>query len=196
MASDQFCTKIPYNQNAADKGVRRENMRNIVYTFFLVFLLVGCAGTTNIKANGENLFVLGTYKDGNNITEPKPIYGKYVKTEMGGFQVIQGFAGYKLFIEVITAPEQRLYSRTIVENPEDINAPFVYEHYLDPTTPRTTLTHGPVKGLEVYKDYTVTYILYENEARTIEVDRIVQGIRSYLDTTGSKLKIFNKVKSK
>ena len=60
----------------------------------------------------------------------------------------------------------------------------------------TTLTHGPVKGLNIHHDYKVTYILFEDEARELEVDRIEQEIRSYIDTTGAELLIYEEIRSK
>ncbi len=74
--------------------------------------------------------------------------------------------------------------------------PFIYEHYIDPDTPSTTLTHGPAIGLKIYQDYTVEFIAYADKKRTKEIDRLTQKIRSYVDTTGSKLKLFDGMKTK
>jgi hypothetical protein len=69
----------------------------------------------------------------------------------------------------------------------------VYEHFIDQDTPSTTLAHGPVKGLELHRDYKVEFILYEDEARTKEIDRLTQLVRSYVDTVGPKIKISGQV---
>jgi len=105
-------------------------------------------------------------------------------------------AGYKVFIDVVTPPEKRIYTRAILQNPQDPKAPFVYEHYLDPEIRSTTLTHGPVQGLRIYQDYTVEFIAYSDETRTKEIDHLTQKIRSYVDTTGRNLKLFNGMKTK
>jgi len=138
------------------------------------------------------LFCLGTYQEGNNITDPRPRESEYLRTSTGGFEIIQDTAGFKLYIDVIKKPERRIYTRAIVPNPQDKNAPFMYEHYLDPTTRSTTITHGPVMGLKVYEDYAIDLILYKDEARTQEIDRLSQKIRSYVDTTGAKAKVSQK----
>lgn len=140
--------------------------------------------------------VVGTYREGNNVTEPRPAESRYFRTKIAGFQIIQGFAGYKVFIDVIERPKKRAYTRVILENPAEPKKPFVYEHYVDPDTPTITLTHGPAKGLEIYKDYHVEVILFADEARAQEVDRLVQKVRSYVDTTGQNLKLFGGLKTK
>jgi hypothetical protein len=159
-------------------------------------LLVGCIAPPQCVQQSDHLFSLGTYQKGNNITEPRPQESKYLRTRMGGFEIIQGFAGLKLYIDVIKKPDQRLYTKAIIPNPKNSNAPFVYEHYIDPNTPSTTLTQGPMMGLEIYQDYLVEFILYSDEARSQEVDRLSQKIRSYVDTTGDKLKLFGNMKPK
>ncbi len=140
--------------------------------------------------------VVGTYRDGNNVTEPRPAESRYFRTKIAGFQIIQGFAGYKVFIDVIERPKKRAYTRITFENPAEPKKPFVYEHYVDPDTPMITLTHGPAKRLKIYKDYRVEVILFADEARTQEIDRLVQKVRSYVDTTGQNLKLFGGLKTK
>lgn len=140
--------------------------------------------------------VVGTYREGSNITEPRPVQSQYFKTTLGAFQLIQGFAGYKWFIEVVKHPEKRIYTRSIIENPQDPKQPFVYEGTIDPATPSTTITHGPAVGLKIYQDYTLEFIAYADEKRTKEIDRLTQKIRSYVDTTGPKLKLFDGMKTK
>lgn len=140
--------------------------------------------------------VVGTYRKGSNITEPRRAKSRYFKTTLGAFQRIQGFAGYKWFIEVIKHPEKPIYTRSIIENPQDPKQPFVYEGTIDPATPSTTITHGPAMGLKIYQDYTVEFIAYAGEQRTKEIDRLTQKIRSYVDTTGPQLKLFDGIKTK
>jgi hypothetical protein len=139
--------------------------------------------------------VIGTYREGNNLTEPRPAQSKYFKTTLGAFQLVQGFAGYKWFIEVIERPEKRIYTRGIIENPMDPKKPFVYDGFIDPSTPSTVITHGPAMGLKMYGDYTLEFIAYEDEARTQEIDKLTQIVRSYVDTTGPKLKLFKGMKT-
>lgn len=161
----------------------------------LLLVVSACSLTAAEKATPMEL-VIGTYREGNNITEPRPAQSKYFKTTLGAFHLIRGFAGYKWFIETIKRPEKRLYTRSIIENPQDPKKPFVYEGFIDPDTPSTTITHGPALGLKIYKDYTVEFIAYSDEKRTKEIDRLTQKIRSYVDTTGPQLKLFDGMKSK
>jgi hypothetical protein len=122
----------------------------------LLLVAIACALTGAQKSASMEL-VIGTYCEGSNITEPRPAQSQYFKTQLGAFQLIQGFAGYKWFIEVIKHPEKRIYTRSIVENPEDAKKPFVYESTIDPDTPSTVITHGPALGLKIYSDYTLEW---------------------------------------
>lgn len=51
-------------------------------------------------------------------------------------------------------------------------------------------------GLKIYEDYTLEFIAYADEQRTQEIDRLTQKVRSYVDTTGPKLKLFKGMKTK
>jgi len=117
-----------------------------------VLLIAATAGPLDGAQNAAPVeLVVGTYREGSNITEPRPVQSHFFKTTRGSFQLIQGFAGYKWFIDVIKHPEKRVYTRSIVENPQDPKKPFVYEGYIDPATPSTTITHGPALGLKIAK---------------------------------------------
>lgn len=161
----------------------------------VLFVAIVCSLAGAQKSTPMEL-VIGTYREGNNITEPKPAQSQYFKTTLGAFQIIQGLAGYKWFIEVIQRPEKRIYTRSIIENPQDPRKPFTYEGFIDRDTPSTTITHGPALGLKIYQDYTVEFIAYADEQRTQEIDRLTQKIRSYVDTTGPQLELFKGMKTK
>jgi hypothetical protein len=169
-------------------------MKSIFAHLLLLAVSLGSLVAANTAAPTE--LVVGTWREGSNLTEPRPAQSRYFKTTLGAFQIIQGFAGYKWFIEVIKHPEKRIYTRTIIENPQDPKKPFVYEHFIDPTTPSTTLTHGPAIGLKIYQDYTVEFIAYSDAKRKKEIDRLTQKIRSYVDTTGPELQLFSGLKTK
>ena len=171
-------------------------MKKYIIVTLLVFLMFGCASKPTPFYAKKPVFLIGTYQEGNNVTEPRPEKSRYLRTNSAGFQLIQSFAAYKVFIAVIRKPKKRYYAKVILQNPLDPNAPFVYEHYIDPDTPSTTLTHGPVKGLQIYKDYTVELILYEDKNRTKEIDRLTQKIRCYVDTTSNQLLLYDRVKFK
>jgi hypothetical protein len=169
------------------------NMKSTLANILLLF--VAATPLVAAQKSPPTELVIGTYREGNNLTEPRPAQSKYFKTTLGAFQLIQGFAGYKWFIEVIQRPEKRIYTRSIIENPQDPKKPFVYDGFVDPTTPSTVITHGPAVGLKIYSDYTLELIAYEDEARTKEIDRLTQQLRSYVDTTGPKLQLFKGMKT-
>jgi hypothetical protein len=149
-----------------------------------------------LAEDGKPFLIIGTSKDASDTNQPRPAQTKYFRTYLGGFQVIQGFAGYAVFVDLIEKPSRKLYTRAILQNPLDPQAPFVYDHFIDSTTSRTTLSHRPVMGLEINKDYDVELIVYEDEARTREIDRLHQPVRSYVDTTGPEIKVIDGVQEK
>ena len=169
--------------------------KNLILTL-LLFLMFGCTSKPIPFYTKKPLFLIGTYQKGNNITEPHPEKSRYLRTNAGGFLLMQSFAAYKVFIDIIQKPEKRYYTKAILQNPLDSNAPFVYEHYIDPDTSTATLTHGPVKGLQIHKNYTVEFILYEDKNRTKEIDRLTQKIRCYVDTTSPQLFLYHQIKTK
>jgi hypothetical protein len=168
----------------------------LVVALTILCLLAGCISPPLGVKKSDHLFSIGTYQKGNNITEPQPQESEYLRTSTGGFEIIQGLAAFKLYIDIIKSPARRVYTRAIVPNPQDLSEPFVYDHYLDPSTPSTTITHGPVLGLKMYKDYIIEFILFADESRTQEIDRLTQKIRCYLDTTGPQLKLYRRMKTK
>ncbi|HTG31589.1 MAG TPA: hypothetical protein VLB76_01560 [Thermoanaerobaculia bacterium] len=164
---------------------------------FWLLAVIGLASASGLLAQSAEkpLFILGTV-EGRNTTDPRPAESTNFRTLRGGFQVLEGSAGYVVYLDIIKKPGSRMYTRAILQNPLDPRKPFVYEHFIDKDTPSTTVAHGPVKGLEIHKDYELQFVLYEDEARTKEVDRLTQLVRSYVDTTGPKLKISDVIVAK
>jgi len=174
-------------------------MKRIILLTLLIVVFFGCQShmrtSKNYPAN-EIRFFSGVYKKGDNITEPKPVRSKYFRTYQGGFKVYRNTAGYRLVLEAIKTPRKKLFTKSIIENPEDINSPIVYTGYIDTKTKSITIEHGPVKNLQIYKDYKIDVITYEDELRTIEIDRLTQYIRSYVDTTNLQIKIMSGLEQK
>lgn len=157
---------------------------------------IGLASASGLiaQADGKPWFILGTF-EGGNPADPPPAHSTYFRTLRGGFQAVPKHAGYLVFVEVIKAPDRKYYTRAILQNPIDPR-PFVYDHFIDGTTTSTRLSHGPVKGLEVEKDYTVELVLYEDEGRTKEIDRLTQLVRSYVNTIGPDLMVAKSITAK
>ncbi len=168
------------------------NQRIVV---FLLFVILGLANASGLRSQPveKPLLLIGVSEGSGNAADPRPAQSAIFRTRRAGFQVIQGTAGYVVFVDVIKRPDRRQYTKAVLQNPRDPFSPFVYEHFIDPDTPGTTLMHGPVKGLVLHQEYKVELILYEDEARTKETDRLTQLVRSYVDTAGPKLKISDQV---
>lgn len=173
----------------------REGSVNQKIKVFLLLAAFGLANASSLRSRSAEkpLLLLGVSEGSGNAADPRPSQSASFRTQRAGFQVIQGLAGYVVFIDVIKRPDRKQYTRAVLQNPLDPLSPFVYEHFIDPETPRTVLSHGPVKGLQLHKEYRVELILYEDEGRTKEIDRLTQLVRSYVDTAGPKLKISDQV---
>src|SRR5690606_19338742 len=81
---------------------------------------------------------------------------------------------YELSINVKDLPDQRHYTRMILENPQDQTTPFTYEHYLDPEEKSTTGRHGPLHGVQLGGEYTLVFEIYADQERTQLIDHIRQ----------------------
>ena len=166
-------------------------MKHIFILVIFAFALTGCVTSSPVNSPDQVLLISGVYEKGHNVTEPRPITSKYFKTTFGGFKSFDNTAGYLLVAEIWKHPTKRLYTKFIIENPLDRSKPVIYSHYIDPSTPDTRVEYGPVSGLEIYKDYTIEIVAYDDEKMTRKVDHLVQKIRSYVDTTGPVLLMKN-----
>ena len=88
---------------------------------------------------------------------------------------------YRFLIDVRQSYDKRVYTRSIVDNPSDVAKPIKYEHYLDPKEKSTTTTHVGLSNVERGKHYTYVFEAYEDENRTILLERLTQEIVSPLD---------------
>ncbi len=166
----------------------------IAFYMVAIFLFTtGCVTSPQEIHSTRPLFVQGSYQIGHNRTEPHPSASRYFRTNNAGFMIENGEAGYMAFFDVLQLPPERIYTRAILQNPEDSKTPIVYDHYVDPGVKSVTVTHFPVNGLRSYKSYWIEFVSYSDEARTQEMDRLTQQVRSYVDTTGDVVLLSRKV---
>ena len=135
--------------------------------------------------------VIGTYHELGNPDLPKPAQSQYFKTRVGAIQLVKKTAGFRWIVDVVKHPEQRIYYRVLFEYPYNAAKPFVREGAIDPETPKISAGYGPVQGLVIGQEYTFELIVYADEKRTQEIDRLAQKVHSYVDTTEAEAKLFS-----
>ncbi|MGI8497335.1 MAG: hypothetical protein ACR2OG_07125 [Gemmatimonadaceae bacterium] len=173
--------------------VRPDTVRRVPLSLSLFAATVG--GALALFAT-EALLVSGTYQKGSNITEPRPKKSEFLQTLQGGIAVIGDKAGYYLFTRVIKKPDKDLYIRIEFEDPAGgppLTDDTIFRRDAEEfhfSTPQF------VKGLRNYSDYMITVNVFESRGAGKPIDILRQTVRSYVDTRGSKAKMFNRLKQK
>jgi hypothetical protein len=168
-------------------------MRRTAHSILCFAAVVGAASAV-IAA--EPLLISGTYQKGSNVTEPRPNKSEFLQTSHGGVAVIGDKAGYYLFTRVLKKPDKDLYVRVEYENPTGgppLTNDMVFRRDL-----KELHFSAPefVKDLRSYSDYRITVKIFESRDAREPIDTLRQTIRCYVDTSGAKIKLYNKLKLK
>jgi hypothetical protein len=154
----------------------------------LAVVALACMPATTRGASGARL-ISGIYAKGHNLTEPRPKSSKFMKMVEAGFLVVPGYEAYYAEIEISKELPKPYFLRASFEDPQHRDAPFIEEAEIaDPPSP-IPMRHGPVKGLKMSHDYTITIEIFRKQGDAEPIDRIVQKVRSYIDTTGPVIKV-------
>ena len=165
--------------------------------------LVGCQSTSNsgvvIPPNGgaavsvgsEGWWFSGIEQVGmeNFVTSyPEGATSQHMKMVNAGYYVADAYGKvsqviYRYTIEFNNLPNNKLYTRAILENPLNKEEPFIYQHYILPEEKSTNVTHGPLNGVVIGQLYDFRFELYNDEEMTDLVSTLNQKIKSPLDNT-------------
>ncbi|MET0086417.1 MAG: hypothetical protein ABW082_07885 [Sedimenticola sp.] len=157
----------------------------------VLFVLSACVSAPTYKSArniSEPMFLSGTWQEGSNVTEPRPVESKYLLEEHGGTVVIESGAGLYLKAKVKEAPERELHMVIEYDNPSSPSSPLVNEQVF-PVNAEGFVFSSPsvTQGLAGYHDYKVSVYIYKSRAKVALVDKLVQVVRSYVDTTTNKV---------
>jgi hypothetical protein len=142
----------------------------------------------------EPIPVYGVYAKGHNITEPRPVGSRFLETLQGGVVVLGDTAGFFLTVKVKEPPSSPMYIRVEYEDPLG-GAPASNDMEVRPEASELTFSSpAHVRGLKNYSDYKLTVSVYERRGDAKPVDVLRQKVRSYVDTTGSEIRIFRRLK--
>lgn len=136
----------------------------------------------------------GIYRPGNNITEPRPMAGKYLKVTDGGVLVLREVAGLYVNARVIQKPESDLFITIDYEDPRSgtISNTMVFDKEavgFGFSSPRFQ------SGLIPYRNYMVVIKVWNNNRQESLLDTIRQPVRSYVDTRGDKALVLDRMTS-
>lgn len=96
---------------------------------------------------------------------------------------------YTLELNIKKPSAARVYTRSILTNPNDSNAPFVYEHYLDSKDSSTKIHHSPLVGVKLGHEYHMVFEVYADLKRSNLISKIEQKIISPVGNSGGCVKI-------
>lgn len=88
-------------------------------------------------------------------------------------------------------PQDIVYTRAIFTNPENIDKPIVYEHFLDNKYKSTKVTHATLSNVEMGKTYHMIFEVYSDKNRTQLLTKIDQPIVSLVDNISGCVKLDN-----
>ena len=170
-------------------------MKKYILPILSVVLLCGCVTTTTTPPIGQPALVFGVYESGHNVTEPKPQSSEYLQVETGGVVVMEQGAGLFLKTRVIKKPAYEYYITVEYENP--VGAPLLNDAPFKTGATNLNFSVPSVQsGLKSYADYKIVVRIWEKKDSEKPIDVLTQTVRSYVDTTGPKPLIFDKLKQK
>lgn len=168
-------------------------MKKHIYPVIVILFLCGCVSSTTTLPSGKPALVFGVYESGHNVTEPKPQASEYLQVEAGGVVVMDEGAGLFLKARVIKHPDHELYITVEYENPGSASLLNDASFKVDATNLNFSVPTVQ-SGLRSYADYAITVKIWEKKGDPKPVDTLVQKVRSYVDTTGPKPLVFDKLK--
>jgi hypothetical protein len=181
-------------------------MKKIIIVLFLLVvihmslsfstpILAASEAETNVDY-GKEMIASGTWMKGSNITEPRPAKSKYFKVYQGGFCFSERGARYFFIADIIKQLDKPVWIKVECQNPLNKKEPFTEEGEIQPGSGSLSYTSGYIKGLEMKKNYWIKVTVYESEAKVVELDKITQHIRAYVDTRGPEVLIYKDLKHK
>lgn len=173
----------------------------------LSLVFFGCAATSpkyRIPPNGggaikvaKPVWITGTYRDDINFSSKLPVAqeNEYLKVVNAGYwlanangKVSQLVYAFDLSIKKPIS-ENKVYTRAILDNPEDINNSIVYKHYLNKSERSSRVTHATVQNVKLGATYHMIFEVYSDANRTQLLTKIDQPIVSLADNTSGCLEL-------
>lgn len=158
---------------------------------FLLLLLIAAPSTAFAQGKIKEILVAGIRMDAKQFKkDPQPASSEYLVTRMAGFYVSEYGARYYCAMDIIKDRPKTIYVRMELPNPANPKDPvIVQEGAIDPRGQTLNVAFGPIKNLKMKGVYKINVTLFEDEAKTIVIDRLTQSIKSYVDTRGEHILI-------
>ena len=169
--------------------------RPLTHHLRILMAIVSLSIATFSALAAEPKLIAGVFSRGHNITEPKPQKSRFLETIQGGVVVLDEIAGFFLTVRVTESPGESMYIRAEYEDP--LGGPSkTNDQEFNPADKGFAFSSpAHVPGLKNYQDYMVTVSVYRHKSDAEPIDVLRQKIRSYVDTTGSEIKVFSRIRS-
>lgn len=128
------------------------------------------------------------------VSYPKAASSKHIKIVNAGYYLANAYGSvsqiiYSYNVNFNDIDDEKLYTRAILENPQDKAQPFIYQHHISKKEGSTQITHGPLHGVKEGQYYEFKFELYKDEAMTQLIDSVIQQTLSPLDNTSGCVKM-------
>lgn len=167
-------------------------IKNLIIALILT-TITGCGLAPKyevFKPTSKMTLISGTYKRGANVTEPRPVEGKYLKVQHGGVIIIPSGAGFYINTTVKKSPKKDLYIVIEYENPNDKSKPLTNDQKFLKTSKGFYFTSPSViNGIRGYESYEINVKIYDSKKKDRLLDQFTQKFRSYVDTTTNQILI-------
>lgn len=180
-------------------------MQYIVVILSILITLSGCQSTSSISPkpvippNGGAAVDVGSKgwqlsginvagMEGFDADYPEPEETKHIKVVNAGFILANSYGKrsqviYQFNLGIKNLPQDKAFTRVILENPVTPSSPIVYEHYIESRERSASVIHGPLQNISLHHRYLLIFEIYADENRTVLIDRVEQFIVSPLDNT-------------
>lgn len=180
-----------------------KNLFKLTTLLYLLATITGCLATNPYVSppNGgamiipsEPMWITATAEDGKRDLEFNNNYPQLAQTEhlavsnagyILGFQKGEMTATYVYLLKVTKPYAQKVYTKSILENPADPQNPITYTHHLNVDEKQSQVIHGPVRNIVAGRNYILRFEVYADEDRTQLIEHIDQMITaSFSNTSG------------
>ena len=161
----------------------------------LIPAVVSCAGMgTQTFSSNDKTMVRGTRTAGSNITEPSPRSSRYLETQHGGFAVVGKKVGPYLQVKVREAPANPLFIRVHYQTADKSRSLTNTAEFQPRSGGFIFSSPEHIPGIRIYQNYLIRVEIFEFPGSSQAIDTLTQPVRSYVDTTGDAVKLFNNVR--
>ena len=158
----------------------------------IILLILFCSLTVSVLADQtiREILVSGLRLPTDPLrVDPDPQSSPYLLTRVAGFKVSEYGARYFCVWDIVKERDKTIYVRIELENAFNQSKPIIQDGIIGMNAQSLNIVFGPIPGIKMHQMYQVKVTLYDDEARTQEIDQLTQDIKSYVDTQVKDMKV-------